>query len=445
LFSEEYRLETKDYNEKSIVGKTINERIDLTDLPFCTIDPATAKDHDDAVYFDESNNTLYVAIADVSAYVEENSELDKDAYRRSLSMYMPNKVLPMLPPFLSEELCSLKPDVKRFAYTFKITFDDNNEVIEADLFESLIESKKKFSYGRIDRVLKGQYDLCDSQEREIFRSLEKLYKVTESLRKKRLEKGYDFRTSEYRLKLDNNGQLQKVNSEDSSPSHSLIEECMLQANIQAAKRLANNGIFRVHDEPNLQKINELITNINLLGLEITPKKTTHQTITYAQKRAKEVGLSSEIDELIIKAQQQAHYASKNGGHFGLGFEHYSHFTSPIRRYSDLILHRILKTNKVPGTIDVMCEHISNQERNITSCVWDLEDRKYARWAQNNIGKKVLAKIVDVEKAQVKLLEEATGATVVLTNYTGQKLFKKVTVKIIDSNIYSKNIYAEVIA
>ncbi len=443
LYSEQFRLQ-KSGEPESKEGTTINNRVDLRDLPFCTIDPASAKDHDDAIYYDQENSVLYVAIADVSAFVQPKTQIDKEAQKRALSMYLPGKVLPMLPATLSEDLCSLKPDVDRFAYVFAIYLDiKENSVIKSDLFEATINSKRKFSYGRIDRVLDGQYDQHSDEDRKIFKSLESLYKVTKAFKQERLKKGYDFRTSEYRLVLDNNSLLKSISKEESSPSHSLVEECMLLANIQAAKRVGNVGIFRVHDEPNLQKINQLVTDINLLGLNVTPKKTTHQTIVNAQKRAKEVGLSSEVDELIIKAQQQAHYASKNGGHFGLGFEYYSHFTSPIRRYSDLVLHRMLKTNKTPKDIDSICDHISNQERNIASCVWDYEDRKYARWANDNIGKIVLGKLVDIEKNIMEILEDATGAKIRVTNYKGQKLFSKCRVKIISGDIATKDIIGEI--
>jgi len=443
LYSEDYRLKKEDL-ENITEGKTFDKRVDLTHLPFCTIDPATAKDHDDAIYFDEQNDILYVAIADVSSYVPQGSNIDKQAFKRGLSMYLPGKVLPMLPAYLSEDLCSLKPDVDRFSFVFAMYIDrKNSQVIKSELFEATINSKRKFSYGRIDRALKGQRDQHDNLDKEIFNSLDSLYKVTQAFKTKRLKTGYDFRTTEFRLVLNKQQQIESVSKEESSPSHSLVEECMLLANIQAAQKLGSNGIFRVHDEPTLQKINQLITDINLLGLEVSPQKTVHRTIVHAQKKAAQVGLSKEVDELIIKSQQQAHYSSANGGHFGLGFEHYSHFTSPIRRYSDLVLHRILKTKVVPKDIDTVCESISSAERNIASCVWDFEDRKYARWAGNNLYKEFMVKLVDIEKNIVELLDGAVGAKVIITNYKGQKLFSKFKVKLLSSDVVTKEIIGEV--
>ncbi len=443
LYSEEYRLDKEDL-ENIREGKTFDKRVDLTHLPFCTIDPATAKDHDDAIYFDEENSILYVAIADVSSFVPQGSNIDKQALKRGLSMYLPGKVLPMLPAYLSEDLCSLKPDVNRFAFVFAMYIDiQNTSIIKSELFEATINSKRKFSYGRIDRVLNGQRDQHDTVDKIIFNSLDSLYKLTQDFKVQRLKKGYDFRTTELRLVLNKSQQIQSISKEESSPSHSLVEECMLLANIQAAKTLGTNGIFRVHDEPTLQKINQLVTDINLLGLEVSPQKTIHRTIVHAQKKAAQVGLFKEVDELIIKAQQQAHYSSSNGGHFGLGFDYYSHFTSPIRRYSDLVLHRILKTKTVPKEIDTVCESISNAERNITSCVWDFEDRKYARWAANNLYKEFMVKLIDIEKNIVELLDGAIGAKVIITNYKGQKLFSKFKVKLITSDIITKEIIGEV--
>ncbi|MBT3280684.1 MAG: VacB/RNase II family 3'-5' exoribonuclease [Campylobacteraceae bacterium] len=443
LYNEDYRHSKNDY-EKITEGTTQHTRVDLTHLPFCTIDPASAKDHDDAIYYDDENEILYVAIADVSAFVEQDSQIDKEAKKRALSMYLPGKVLPMLPAFLSEDLCSLKPDVERFAFVFAMYIDKNNSsIIKSELFEATINSKRKFSYGRIDRVLDGQLDQHTDLDKQIFKSLASLYKVTKSFKHNRLRNGYDFRTTELRLVLNNKSLLETVSKETSSPSHSLVEECMLLANIEAAKKVGTNGIFRVHDEPTLQKINELITDINLLGLEVEPKKTVHKTIVHAQTKAKQVGLSAEVDELIIKSQQQAHYSSSNGGHFGLGFESYSHFTSPIRRYSDLVLHRMLKTKSIPKDIDSICENISTQERNITSCVWDYEDRKYARWAKNNLYKEFMVKLVDIEKGIVELIDGAYGAKATVTNYKGQKLFSKFKVKLTSSDIYTKKIIADI--
>ncbi|RXJ67157.1 ribonuclease R [Halarcobacter ebronensis] len=437
LYKEEIRLEkTPKVDAKMDDPK---QRVDLRDLAFCTIDPNTAKDHDDAIYFDWENSILYVAIADVSYFVKEDSELDKIAFKKSTSAYLPSKVLPMLPNELSEDMCSLKEGVDRYSYVFKIYLDlQKVEVKKSELFEAVINSHRKFSYGRIDRVLENKLDTYTQVEKQIFDYLLPLYEVTKQFRAKRLKDGYDFRSSEYRLKLLNE-ELQSVEIETSSSSHQLIEECMLLANIEASKKVNSVGIFRIHEEPPFKAITKLIDDVNALGIKAKLQSDVHSTITHIQEKAKHSVLREEIDELIIHAQTQAKYSSRNLGHFGLGFKSYSHFTSPIRRYSDLVLHRMLKTKQTPKNIDEICDYISEQERKIDQMVWDFEDRKYARWALKNIGKEIKAKITDTEKGIAITYGEIAGVKIKLDNYKGQTLYGKIKVIIKSSDILSKMI------
>ena len=434
LYNEYYRL--LDPLKLSYSPLNRENRKDLTSLEFCTIDPVTAKDHDDAIYFDEETNEIYVAIADVSAYVKEGSDLDIDALRRSFSIYLPHKVLPMLPFELSTDLCSLVPNKPRPAYVFKMKLDKSNtKVISSELFEAMIESKHKYSYEYIDEILK-QNDTDNIHN--------KLYIITQKLKKHRLKNGFDFRNDEIRLVLDDEEKLKNFKVESSSPSHSLVEECMLLANQEAAKKLKSIGIFRVHDEPSDSKIKKLIDEVNFLGINAKLKDDVHSTIINIQKLASDVDLENEVDELIIQSQQQASYSSMKKPHFGLGFNDYSHFTSPIRRYSDLVLHRILKNGVVPNNIEDICEDISFREREIASLVWDYEDRKYARYLGNYIGKIYMATLIDNDNMIVKLDEQVKGARVYIENYSGQKLFSKVEVKITHSDIISKKITGTII-
>lgn len=443
LYEELYRLDKIDFEIKALMDDE-NPRVDLTNLPFCTIDPNSAKDHDDAIYFDKDENILYVAIADVSYFVEEGSLLDQLAFKKSTSIYFPSKVLPMLPPILSEEMCSLKEGLERYSFVFKIYLDTKKlSVKKSELFEAVIKSHKNFSYGRIDRVLEGKLDLYSNIEKKIFDYLQPLYEITKIFRNKRLEKGYDFRTSENRLKLKNY-ELEFVEVETSTASHQLIEECMLFANIEASKKVPQVAIFRVHEEPSFKSISKLVDDVNILGVNVTLQKDVHETITHIQKSANISMLSAEVDELIIQAQTQAKYSSKNLGHFGLGFSSYSHFTSPIRRYSDLVLHRILKTKQVPNNIDEICEYISLNERKVDKLVWDFEDRIYARWASNHLGEEIKVKIVDIEKSKAICYEKIVGMKVVLENYKGQKLFSKIRVKIKSVDIATKIIVATIL-
>jgi ribonuclease R len=435
LYNEYYRLEKED-NIKYEKLNTAN-RVDLTALNFTTIDPLSAKDHDDAIYFDSIKNELYVAIADVSAYVEEGSLLDTLALKKSFSIYLPNKVLPMLPFELSTDLCSLVPNKIRPAFVIKMKLDIQNQtVLSSEIFEAIIESKYKYSYEYIDEILKTNNKLDENV---------KLYDNVKLFRDKRLKNGYDFRNDEIRLILDNEENLQDFEVETSSPSHSLVEECMLLANQEAAKKLKLLGIYRVHDEPTPAKIKKLLGDVNALGIKAELKQDIHSTIESIQIKAKNVDLEQEVDELIIQSQQQATYSSVKKEHFGLGFTNYSHFTSPIRRYSDLVLHRILKTNKIPKDIESICEQISTTQREIASLVWDYEDRKYARYLNKNINKIFIGKIIDIENGIVKLNDvKINGARVYIENYSAQKLFSEVKVKIINSDLISKKIIGSII-
>ena len=435
LYNEYYRL--LEQLKVNYAAFNVENRKDLTHLEFVTIDPASAKDHDDAIYFDEKNNELYVAIADVSAYVKEGTPLDKDALIRSFSIYFPHKVLPMLPFELSTDLCSLVPNKPRPAYVFKMKLNTKTmEVASSELFEAMIESKHKYSYEYIDEIL---------QKNDPSNINTKLFKVTQKLKKSRLKNGFDFRNNKIRLVLDDEEKLKNFQLESSSASHSLVEECMLLANKEAAKKLKTIGIFRVHDEPSDQKIKKLIDEVNFLGIRAKLKDDVHSTIVSIQKQAREANLEEEVDELIIQSQQQASYSSIKKSHFGLGFTDYSHFTSPIRRYTDLVLHRILKNGKIPKDIENICEDISIRERKIASLVWDYEDRKYARYLSNHIGQTYMATLVDIDELIAKLNEEVKGARVYLENYSGQKLFAKVKIKIISCNIISKRITGKIIS
>lgn len=436
LFGNEYRLNPY---ETQVANSNISleGRVDLTHLPFCTIDPVGAKDHDDAIYYDDENEILYVAIADVSHYIQEGSPLDEEAKKRGFSVYFPNKVFPMLPFILSSDLCSLKPNQKRYAYVCKIKLEGVAIGVEkSEFFEAVIESKNNFSYEVIDEKI---------VQKTLPKELEKLLEMTQRFRKQRLLNGYNFRNEEYKLVLNEKEELEKVEANHSTLSHQLVEECMLLANQEAAKKIGNFGIFRIHEEPDMKKIDKLIEDLGLLGLNIKKKKDVHSTIISIQKEANRFFLEKEVDKLIIKAQQQAKYSSHIGDHFGLGFSHYSHFTSPIRRYADLTLHRILKSGKVPKEIDILCEDISNSEREIAKMVWDLEGRKYARWGEKNLNVSCKAIIVDVgDIVTAELIEPICGLKCEIVNYKGERLYNKFAVQLTNVDLISKKIYGKII-
>jgi len=437
----------------------VKGRVDLRHLPFCTIDPVTAKDFDDAIYWDAKEDTLYVAIADVSNYVEYYSPIDKEAIKRGFTTYLPHKAFPMLPRTLSENICSLKPNVDRLSFVAKVKLDLNTlEPIKAEFFEAVIHSKRRFNYDEIDSFLSGQYKAKNEQEKQIFEWLTPLFKITRGLKKKRLKKGFDFRTDEIKLVLDAKQLLKETIIETGTPSHSLIEECMLLANQESAKRFNGDGdgIFRIHEPPEDTKIAQLIEELSSIGIYVeSDLEDIGATIRLIQKEAKKMGLEQEVDELIIKSLKQASYSAYNVGHFGLGFEHYSHFTSPIRRYSDLILHRLIKAQLrddkkeleyLLRNIEPLSARVSELEREATKCEWDFRDRKFARWAKENMGNIFDAEIIEIDiedvskGAKAKLTSGAKGAVVNLKAYNSS-LFDKIKVEIAEVNLERPDIMA----
>ena len=436
LFKEEVRLERYEWDPYPNTPQQ-DARKNLTHLPFCTIDPIGAKDHDDAIYYDEHTQKLYVAIADVSHYVKEGSSLDEAAKLRGFSVYFPNKVFPMLPFILSSDLCSLKPNCLRYAFVCEITLDlINFEVKESSFYEAVIESKNNFSYEVIDeQISQGTLD----------QSLKALLLITQKRRAIRLHHGYDFRNVELRLHLDNAENLIGVTESQSTLSHHLVEECMLLANQESAKKINNFGIFRIHEEPDMKKIDKLLENLASIGILVKKKKDIHSTIEAIQKEARRFYLEKEVDTLIIQSQQQARYSSQRGDHFGLGFSHYSHFTSPIRRYADLLLHRILKSKTVPKDIESLCEQISNKEREIAKMVWDLEARKYARWAMGHPNQRYEAILSDLgEKNYATTKLPIEGMKIEITNYQGERLYGTIVVEVVLADPISKQITGKIV-
>jgi len=433
------------------VDKTLYAREDLTHLSFCTIDPQSAKDHDDAIYYDKKNRTLYVAIADVSEYVYLNGAIDKEAKKRGFSIYFPHKSIPMLPRALSENICSLKENEDRLALTFKITFDKNNNVIKEELIESIINSKRKYSYDTIDKFLDGD-TLKDEIDKEILEWLLPLFEITKQLKQERLQKGLEFFSDEIKMSLDKEGKLQKVQIESETPSHGLIEDCMLLAN-KAAASMIDFGIFRVHNEPQRKDIQILLNNLLPFGIDVNHKDNIIETLKEIQKKSKELGIEKYVDKMIIKTQQQAKYEAYNSGHFALGFGKYTHFTSPIRRYSDLTLHRLLKSiihnnqkfkEFILRNIESLVVKISELEREAMKIEWDFYDRKFARWANERIGQVVRAVVVDTKEPPIAKIEDKIVGARIFLNRKKVELFEKVDVKIVDVNLATTKIKGEIV-
>lgn len=450
FFSKDAQVEAKSYGD--MVDKSMYpDRVDLSELSFCTIDPADAKDFDDSIYYDVKNLSLYVAIADVSEYVNAFSNIDKEAKTRGFSIYFPHKSIPMLPRELSENICSLKPNEDRLAFCFKIELDENLNVIKETLLNVIINSKKRYSYEEVDELLSNKNAKKDKIDEKILQWLLPLNANIQKIRQKRLVEAYEFETDEIKVELDENLSLISTKTQTQTSSHSLIEDCMLLAN-KAAASMIEYGIFRNHAEPDYAKIENLLINLEELGLSFKISSNLPKLIRDIQATADSLNIRADVDKLIIKSQKKAVYEPENKGHFGLGFKKYSHFTSPIRRYSDLILHRLLKAKlnndekKVAfwlEDIENTCENISFLERESDRVALVYMDRIFARWADRNINNIYKAIVTDINKMPIlKLDDELKGARLFLLD-DNVELLERLIVKIVSVDIATAKIYVKI--
>jgi ribonuclease R len=439
---------------KEVDAAKYPKRKDLRHLTFCTIDPVTAKDFDDSIYWDDKNSTLYVAIADVSEYVKPFGPIDNEAIYRSFSIYLPHRSIPMLPRELSETLCSLQPHVDRLAYVFEIKLDlESLEVIHSEVYEALMHSDRRFNYEEIDLFFENKLQAKTKEEKEIFAWIKKLRTVTDRLKAKRLQEGFDFHSTEIQMTLDEDTNLVSTTVAEETPSHALIEDCMLLANKEAAKRY-KRGLFRIHEAPSQAKLQTLYQELAGIGMHIEIKSTIKETINEIQKQARDMGIESEVDTLIIQSQMQARYSPINIGHFGLGFKEYTHFTSPIRRYSDLIVHRLLKAinrgdteeqSYVLRNIESLSMAISEKEREASIIESEYKARKYARWAAQNLNKEFKARITATDpELKAELHDEIIGARLYFLNNADVSLFDDVIVRFDKVNLARARIYASVV-
>jgi len=268
-----------------------------------------------------------------------------------------------------------------------------------------------------------------------------------------LQIGFDFHSVEISMELDEDTNLVATTESQETPSHALIEDCMLLANKEAAK-LYERGIFRIHEPPSQSKLQKLYQELSAIGINIEIKGSIKETIEDIQNQAREMGIEADVDTLIIRAQMQARYAPLNSGHFGLGFEEYTHFTSPIRRYSDLIVHRLIKAIKKGDTkegsyvlrnIETLAMMISEKERESSAIEGEYKARKYARWAKENIGREFKARIVGTDpEVKADLHDTIIGAHLNITTAEDIVLFENVIVRIDKVDIPRARIYAAVV-
>ncbi|MBI5273914.1 MAG: VacB/RNase II family 3'-5' exoribonuclease [Chlamydiales bacterium] len=344
-----------------VTKKETEGRVDLTKIECFTIDPKEAKDFDDALslIIKNGNFDLYVHIADVSHYVKPESVIDKEAVKRSNSTYLPGTCLPMLPENLSNHLCSLKPQVKRLAVTVQMLFDKKGDLLSYQIYRSTIKSQTRFTYEEAKEVLDGK----KKSRHEL--ALHQMVELCNLLKKKRKERGsVDFSLPDLRLIIDKKGNPEGFELIEYDITHQLVEEFMLKANELVAMHLLKEGkptIFRVHEQPAEDKLQQLHQFIRRLGYPLSDKPTT-EDIQKIFEQAKNSPHSYHLSVNFIRSMKLAYYSEENVGHFGLSLDHYLHFTSPIRRYSDLIVHRAL-FDEVVGDLSYIAKHVSQQERN----------------------------------------------------------------------------------
>lgn len=353
----------------------IKDRLDYRDVNVFTIDPEDAKDFDDALSVKELENgniVVGIHIADVSHYVKPKSMLDKEALRRGNSVYLVGKVIPMLPEKLSNGICSLVPGQDRLTYSVIAELTPRGKVVHYEIKKSIINSKRRFTYEEVQ-------DIIENKEGDFYTEIIKLNNLAQTLRKKRVREGsIEFFTTEIKFTLDANDHPVAIVKKEIKQSNMLVEEFMLLANRMVAQHigftkqsLPRPFIYRIHDLPDGEKIYEFARFVRSLGYSFNPHSAKQsqqfQQLIQAAKGTEEEAL---INELAIRSMAKAVYSIHNNGHYGLGFKYYSHFTSPIRRYADLVVHRLLfayieeraKVNYPLNILDEICEHVSNCER-----------------------------------------------------------------------------------
>ena len=402
----------------SVLNRSYANRTDLTDLTTLTIDPEEAKDFDDALSLvcRKNESDIYIHIADVSSYVTQGSDIDRNARERGNSYYFPEQTLHMLPDELSTDYCSLLPKKTRLAFTVKITLDNKLNIIDSTIFETIIRSNKKFSYHEVQKIIDDS-----NIDNKFYDILLNLRKLTQLLKQKRLSKsGLDIQNNELIFKYNKDGNDTKIQVHHKSwmDSQTIIEECMLLANKVAAQKMLDafkntkiNGIYRNHAIPNnknegfLKDLIHYFSKEKVLNASPNNAKFLNNFLKLFQQKNNFEFLSL----LIMKRMQKANYSSVSDGHYGLGFLNYTHFTSPIRRYSDLMVHRIIKGELLDRNL-IHKSIISSNENEKKS---QLSEREYKnlkglRILDSRKSKIFSGQILEIKGSKIFIYEPKTG-------------------------------------
>lgn len=381
-----------------IPKEEIKKRLDYRDKNVFTIDPEDAKDFDDALSIEKLGNgnlSIGIHIADVSHYVKKDSALDIEANERGNSVYFVGRVIPMLPEKLSNQICSLVPNEDRLTYSVIVEVTPRGKIIDYSVNKTIINSKRRFTYEEAQKVIEDEVgDLAED--------ILLLNKIAEIYRKKRMREGsFNFISPEVKFNLDENGVPVSITIKQTKQSNMLVEEFMLLANKLVAQQIAvpKSGsvkpfVYRIHDLPDQEKIVEFSRFVKTLGYSFDPNATS-KSIGFQNLLDQVKGKEEEvlINELAIRSMAKAVYSPDNIGHYGLGFKYYSHFTSPIRRYSDLIVHRLLfnyqnlKSGEIYSLaqLEEICDHISASERNAVEAERFSVKQKQIEYLKNHLG------------------------------------------------------------
>jgi len=393
------RRQTKRLPEE-VRDEDIEGRKDLTKVPLVTIDGENARDFDDAIFVKKTKDgyTLIVAIADVSHYVVKDSALDREAYLRGTSVYFPNMVVPMFPEKLSNNLCSLNPLVNRLAMVVEMHFSKQGELIKRDFYPAVIKSHARLTYTQVKKMIEDKDEEVISQFKDLYPMLQDAAELAEILRNNRLKRGsLDFDLPEAQVIMNTRGEIENIIRRERNRAHMLIEDFMIIANETVASFLEEKGypfLYRVHDKPDENKLRQLFEIFYSYGIQIEfPKDLSPTAFQQIIKEFEGKEGAELFHSLLLRSLKQAKYSPENIGHFGLASECYCHFTSPIRRYPDLVVHRTLKRalkkKKPPYTeeeLEVMGKYLSERERIAEEAEREVLKRFQAFFMRDKIGK-----------------------------------------------------------
>jgi len=449
--------EADQISDEVIVSK---DRTDMRNITTFTIDPKTAKDFDDALSIEtiKDGYRIGVHIADVSHYVKEGSAIDKEALKRATSVYLVDRTIPMLPERLSNGLCSLNPNVDRYAFSVMFEMDHNATVKKYWLQNSVINSNKRYAYEDALEVLNGTDDIFSNE-------LDILYNLSLKLRAERSQDTIKVKRKEANFKLDDNGVPLELIFKEASKSTELIEDFMLLANRHVGLEFHKNNnafIWRTHDTPNLDKLMDLESYLDLVGIDMKIRDTNiKEDLNKILKHVSGTYLHETISTMAMRSMSKAVYTSSNIGHYGLGFETYSHFTSPIRRYPDLIAHRILK-RFIKGKIyfypalEEKCSRCNQKEVSAQRAERDSIKYKQAEYMQKFIGDEFEGRVSFITNNRVFIILDngiegsietkgAKNTQANITYYDGVEIRIGETLNVIikECNLFKKEITLEI--